>query len=1056
MVIALGAALGAEAYAQGTSVLQGTVTDASSGAKLADVVVTASSPATQEPQMTVTDSDGFYRLPGLPPGRYTIRIEKEGYRPYSRADLDVSLDRQYRVNIAAQPESMSSEEIVISGLPPIIDIGSVNQGVVLNSQFMDRIPIVSQGPTNFSAMAELAPQARMDLGGVAFSGATSPENSYTVDGVSVRGNSSGNNSGIVPLGFIDQTNIVTGGFQAEVGRTTGGAIRAITRSGSNEFKGELRVNFTPGGLRPMPKAVRSMGDAYAYQISVLSNAFDISASYSGPILKDRLWFFVGLNPARVSNEQILWLESYKINADKSDYLYENDGSIQVTSIDGTRRSRFDETWSIPYIAKLTLLLAPNHTLTLTNNGAYEATNIPYAMFPNGPKEFIAWNGGSMSHLFTNTLLLQYQGSFLNKKLLTQGQVSWFRVSNWSTFSDGSSMHHAPPGSATGTPSMIVRYRNNKGEFMGMNELPWLTSFYDAATRARITAACEPLREGNLKLRRCPLTSIQMGGGGMLLESSSDTVQASFSLTYLMQVLGHHVWKAGLDYEWLRIQTFKGYSGGFVFSDYKLDVTVLRAFGYLTGPDQVQVVKNFTTVASSHQIAWYLQDSWSILDKVTLNAGVRFDNQQIMRTDGSLGITLNNQIAPRVSLIWDPTQQGRSKVYAGYGRYFESVPLSMGDRQLNGEPMFNVAHSPKRLGCDPINNFGSMYTDCPGGSSEKISSTFRNPLLSHKYGFPGTTVSRVDPDLRPQNSDEILAGAEYEIFRDARLAASYTRRWMDYVIEDVSFDESATYLIANPGYGLAKTFPKAVRNYNAVTAEFSKAFSSGWQTQASYTWMTLTGNYEGLINTSNGQVADANVTTAFDLVSLLKNANGRLPGTQTHSIKLHGGKEFEIRKRVTLGIYMSYSGRSGQPINYLGAHLRYGGSSVHVLPMGSGGDAPWVHNLNLMLTAKVLLGKGVNLEVRFDMMNFINLQGVTGVDETFTHAYVLPYYASAGVHPQVAACIAGRLASTCSADTLPVRKSDGTNLERSEINPNFKMPVSFQDPFTARLSVRLTF
>ena len=1051
--------LGSVAHAQGSSVLLGTVTDAASGKKLADVVVTATSSATQAPQIAVTDSAGYYRLPGLPPGRYTLRIEKEGYRPYSRNDLEVSLDRQYRVNIAAQPESMSSEEITITGLPPVIDIGSVNQGAVVNTKFLERIPIVTQGPTNFTAAANVAPQANGDIAGVAFSGATSPENAYTVDGVSVRNNQSGSNSGIVPIGFIDQVNVISGGFQAEIGRSTGGAIRAVTRSGSNEFHGEVWANYTPGGLLPMPKAIHSNSSAFVNQ-TILWNAVDVNATLGGPILKDRIWFFIGFNPGRVRNQQRQWLQALKLNNAGDGYITNNVGAREYTNIEGTRRTRFQDNLSLPYMAKLTFLLAPNHTLTFSTIGTYESASVPYSLSPRTPEGYLNWNGGNSALQFNNSLLLQYQGSFFEKKLLIDSQVSWYRSSAWQEFSDGSNLNEGGPGSATGTPFMRARYRNTKGEFLGYNDLPWLSRYYDAATRARISSACDPSVVGGKLTHRCPLTTggpLGIGGAGFLSNTLTDTVQAKLSVTYLLQLLGHHVWKAGVDFEWLRYQIDKGYSGGLAYDETTADVYIYRGYGYLAGPDQVRFVKNVSSATTSNQIAWYLQDSWSIMDKVTLNAGVRFDNQQLFNSDGSIGITFNNQVAPRLSLIWDPTQQGRSKIYASYGRYFEAVPMAIGDRQLNGEPQFaNASRSPKASGCDPVHNFGSLYTNCQGGSDPIVRNQYPSPNLSRKYGFPGTTVSPVDPDLKPQSSDEVTAGAEYEIFRDARLGASYTRRWINYAIEDLSVDEASTYFISNPGYGLASSFPKAVRNYNAVSVVFTKAYSSGWHTQASYTWMDLTGNYEGLISTLYGQANDANITATFDLRSLLINANGRLPGNQAHTIKFWGGKDFQIGRRFSLGIYLSYVARSGRPINYMGSHILYGSNSAYMLPMGSGGDTPWLHQLDMAISANVKLGGGTNLQFRIDALNFINLEGVTGVDQTFTSERIYPLAVPAGTNPQVAACIAGKSAPGCTADSLPVKKTDDSNLSRSEINPNFKLATSFQAPFTAKFSIRLTF
>ena len=1059
VAIALSFFIGTVASAQGTSVLLGTVTDAATGKALQHAVVTATSTALLAPQTVVTDSTGYYRIPGLPPGRYTVKVEREGFRPFSRSDLNVQIDRQYRVNIAAQPESMSSAEITIATLPPIVDISSASQGVVADREFIDRLPTINlQGGDPYTSLAVAAPQAQSDVGGLSISGTSGLETSYVIDGVSVRDNQTGGNSGKTPLSFINQVNVNTGGFQAEIGRTTGGAIRSVTRSGSNEFHGDVWVNYTPGGMFPLPKATRSSSSPFVSQ-EILWNAIDVSATLGGPILKDRIWFFAGISPSRGRTQMREWIQALKLNANGDDYLYGGSTGIQYTDIDGSRRTNFNDTLSLPFIAKLTFLLAENHTLTFSTNGTFESSQTPASLHPRGPVDAVSWNGGGSQLSFNNSLVLQYQGSFFDKRLLVQSQVSWYRSSKWLEYSDGSSISNSPRGSATGTPQVATIYADFFGTPYSYNNFPWLSSYYDAATRARIAAACSDAMTSRGPLQRCPLTAggpLTIGGAGSLSSTLNDTVQANASVTYLLKLLGHHVWKAGVDYEWIQNQTTKAYSGGVAYFDVPGLVFLQRGYGYLTGPDQMNVVKSITSTSSSHQIAWYLQDSWFIMDKVTLNAGLRYDNQQLFNTSGGLGMTINNQIAPRISLAWDPTQQGRSKLYASYGRYFQSVPLSIVDRLLNGDSeLRSMPSSFKQNGCDPLNNFASVYTSCPGSGAQNVNDAYRDKvLLSRKYGFPGTTVAPVDPALKPQSSDEVTAGAEYEIFRDARLAASYTRRWVNDVIEDVSVDNGLSYFISNPGSGLASSFPRAVRNYNAVTVQLSKNFQSGWMAQASYTWTNLTGNYEGL--TSGFQTSNPNNTKAFDLRDLLVNASGRLPGDINHSIKVYGGKEFSITSKFSLALFIKYMSMSGRPVSYMGSHPLYGNDTVFILPRGIGGESPWIHSVDLSVAAGVKLGGDLKLQIRIDALNILNLEGALALNSTLTPASVLPLRVPAGTNPQVAACIAGSNVNSCSENIMPIQKTDGSPLMRGELNPSFKLPLYNQSPFTARFSIRLSF
>ena len=190
--LALAAALlPSGALAQGaTSVLTGNVVDAQTRAAVADVVVTATSPGLQGEQVVVTDATGLYRIPQLPPGTYTLRFEKETYRPFTRTEIDVAADRTLRLNIELLPESITGDAIIITGAAPIVDVGSSTVATTLNQDFVRNFALSRPGGIggavrSFDSIATAAPQTAADVYGISINGATSPENSYLIDGLSV-------------------------------------------------------------------------------------------------------------------------------------------------------------------------------------------------------------------------------------------------------------------------------------------------------------------------------------------------------------------------------------------------------------------------------------------------------------------------------------------------------------------------------------------------------------------------------------------------------------------------------------------------------------------------------------------------------------------------------------------------------------------------------------------------------------------------------------------------------------------------------------------------------
>ncbi|MEW5739607.1 MAG: TonB-dependent receptor [Myxococcota bacterium] len=1081
------------AFAQGNSVITGTVTDAATGKPVPDVVVTATSPALQGEEIVVTDSAGLYRLAQLPAGTFTLRLEKESYKPFSRADINVRVDRTVRVNIQLQPEAVTGDTIVVVGKPPTVDVGSTTTGINVGKEFMNNIAFIQpngSGVRSFESLASVAPQVIGDTYGYGFSGAQSPENLYLVDGVSTSDPAFGTNGAQFPIEFVEEANVITGGYQAEYGRATGGVLNVVTKSGSNEFHGSVWGNWTPGILTGVSPTIKNDSSSFQVQ-SRLWNTVDFGAEVGGPILKDKLWFFVGFAPSFNRVQTTRSLRAFKLNADcaaggdpnNCDFLYDEDGYVQSETIPDTERSRFTDTRAFSYIAKLTFLINADNNLSLSVVGSPTSSATPFSFTPR--RSAGNWDGGTVDSNNTNTLSLRYQGGFLDKHLLVDASLGWFHIDNSSMPDDGSQIGAPADGStAAGTPAVIFRRTR-----------PWMVTDFETLPSNTVADTCEPagfnastrpivdVRGTSRYVVACPATgagqTYTIGGYGFMTQAALDRVQGRASVTYLMQALGHHIWKAGLDIEHLRYDVNKAYSGGFIlrespsgntYSDY-------RQYGYLIGPDQAVRQENIRSTPTSWGIGAYLQDSWSIMDLVTLNAGLRYETQQLFAGDGTLGMSLNNMLSPRVGLIYDFTQQGRSKLYANYSRFYESVPINIADRALTGENQYQFirARAPNHpatpgggRGCNPQVDINQALDQCQDEGNYFI---LNDPTDPHSAYDPSVSAiplgggkTTVDPNLQPQSSDEIVVGGEYEVITDGRVGATYTKRYMNQVIEDMSVDEASTYFIGNPGSGLGSSFPKATRDYDAVTLYFNKAFSDGWMGQFSYTWSSLRGNYNGLFRPETGQL-DPNINSDFDLVSLLPNRNGPLDADRTHFIKMYAAKEFQVTGSLGFILGLTYEGRSGAPLNYFGSHLIYGPDEVFVLPRGSGGRLPWRHAINAKAGVSYRITKDNVVQFTADIFNMFNFQAVTSVDETLTNGEVMPFVTTSS-NPQEAACLSGNMLPHCqmvvdpsdptSPAVLPLQTPDGANLTSADLNPNFKRPTGYQAPISVRFGIRFTF
>jgi hypothetical protein len=1017
------------ALAQGTSVLLGNVVDTTTKQPVADVVVTATSPNLQGEQVVVTDAKGAYRIPQLPPGVYTLRFEKGDYKPYSRDNITLRLDYSVRMNVELIPESALTEEMLVVGQAPTVDIGSTSTGVNVSSSFIKNIAVVA--PTgkgaasrSFESLAELAPGANADTYGVSVSGATSPENQYIVDGVSVNDPGFGINGTPLSVEFIGEVNVISGGYLPEYGRSTGGVVNAVTKSGSNEFHGSVFGNMTPGSLGGSATEIRQEAGTVSGQAS-LWNLGDIGGELGGPILKDKLWFYVGFAPSFTRYQLERNLNSIVLGADGNPATDER-GFTQTQRIPGTQQFYFADQKSFQYIGKLTYLLNQDHNVSVTVTGTPTSSGGPGRLSINsatGAPEVDRINGeyGAIAtQRATNSLdtSLKWSSSFLDKRLLLDATAGWHHQTLSIRASDGTQ-----GGSLQG--------------LAGVSNVLWQRSPQHSITEFESLAdpsVCDsPNPEQTPTL--CPVLGYLTGGPGRLDDATLERYQGKAVGTFLLNAAGQHVLKAGIDLEQMVYNHTRSLTGrsvlyesadGTYFYDY-------RQYGYLVAPDQVQIQDAQSPQSKSNAIGGFLQDSWSLFDTATLNVGLRYDSQQLVG-GGKTAMVLPNQWSPRLGVIVDPTRSGRMKIYGNFARYYESVPLDMVDRSFPGEPGIRSAKDSTL--CDP------RVPAQQQGICQADSSRLRDqdPLDANRlWSTVGAGATIVDPDIKPQSTDEYVLGGEYELLANSRVGLSYTRRSLNIVIEDMSRDDGQTYFIGNPGYGFAKDFVKPHRSYDAVTVFFSRTFADQWLAQVSYTLSRLNGNYEGLFRTDTGQL-DPNINSDFDLVSLLPNRDGLLPADRTHQLKAFGAREFVLRPGMSLNLGVSYRGSSGTPYSYLGSHVDYGPGQAYILPRGTAGRLPWVNRFDSRVAFNYTLTKNMVASLSLDVFNLFNFQTATAYDQNYTFSPVLPIVGG-------------------TKNDLPGKVLDATTNEpitADALNKNFGKPTAYQAPRSFRLGARVSF
>lgn len=1022
--------VGSAALAQGTSVLFGTVLDASSKLPVPDVVVTARAPSLQGEQVAVTDGAGQYRIPQLPPGVYTLRFDKEAYRPFSRAEVTLRLGYSVRMNVELLPEAALGEELLVVGEAPTIDVGSTSTGLNIDEAFIRNVVVIPPGGKNaaarsYEALVALAPGAVLDAYGTSLSGATSPENQYLIDGISVNDPSTGVNGTPLSVEFIQEVNVLTGGYLPEFGRATGGVVNVVTKSGSNEFHGSIFGNFAPGALATRGREVRQEVGAIS-GLGSLWNLGDLGVELGGPLLKDRLWFYVGLAPSftryrleRNLNERVL--------DENGEPIVDEDGFTRTQRIEGTQQRFFADQRGLQYIGKLTYQVRRDHSVALSVLGTPGSSGGP------GRFSFLADNGapevtviqGAPEALSTQRIRngldlgLQASSSFFNKHLLLDATLGWHHQGSAIRASDGT---RAGSGRGLSAISQVSWQRR----------APYDHSLRDFEPLPD-PAVCGATPEEAAV--RCSSFGYVTGGPGGLEERTLDRYQGRLVGTLLVGAVGQHVLKAGLDAEWMRYDHLQAVSGGSLMIESEGGDSFEDSFqiGYLLGPDQARLLDSHRGLSRSSTFGAFVQDSWSVGGLVTFNLGLRYDLQRL-RGGEQLALVLAHQWSPRLGLIVDPTRSGRSRLFASYARYFEHIPLGFVDGAFQGPPQVLSRKSAEV--CRPLD---------PEQREACSSDRARLPYLQQESPLDPSRLWRVlaasrgivEPDIQPQSTDEWIVGGEYELFAHLRLGLTYTRRSLNRVVEDMSLDEGRTYFIGNPGYGLGQEVQKARRTYDAGTLFLQRSFAEQWLLQVSYTLSSLRGNYEGLLRSETGELSP-NLSSEFDLPSLTINREGPLPADRTHQLQAFAAREFMLGPDLGIQLGVTYLGSSGAPYSHLGADALYLQRQVFILPRGSAGRLPWFHRIDTRLGVTYRLTKTLTASGGVDVFNLFNFQAATSYDEEYTSAAVLPIQDGA-------------------REDLPeLRRPDGELLGPEALNKNFGKPTTYQLPRSIRLSARLSF
>ncbi len=968
-------------YAQSatTGAIEGTVTD-NTGAALPGVTVEVRSPNLQGVRTDTTDTSGHFRFTLLPAGNYNLTATLSGFNTVKQPDVTVSLNKTVTLDVRMSAAVQAS--ITVTAAAPVVDVTSAQSGATITSQTLQTLPLAR----NFTAAAQVAPgvateQTGQGAGNITVYGSSGAENAYVVDGLDTTGIAYGTNTKNINMEMIAEEQVLTGGLPAEYGRLTGGAIVAITKSGSNEFHGDVFGYDSGGGLQSKPTIENDVSTSATTITDRGRTNYDLGANLGGFIMKDRLWFFGAYDHQNQTNRSI------RVNTPINVPGYSLPvGGYIPTDI---KRQLYD--------LKLTASITPNHLINLSVLGDPTSSDGAQFAVSGAPSTFMGTNksgGNDYNAVYTGVFGTRFNinanyGRHNEKNVLSGPGVTT------SQFTD-----------VTVSPNV------NTGGFRQFD---------------------------NSKYKR-------------------DLLKADFST-----FLGPHTVKVGLDDENMETHDDRYYGGGDWVRKFACTSTSVCAGGQsfyyrhevylndqapgfsLSDPNTwlSAIAYPLTVVPKTKNNAFYAQDQWKVMSNLTLNLGVRYEQQKVGDRFGDWQINLKNNWAPRVGVIWDPMNNGRSRAYVNFGRFFEAIPMDINIREFGGEISLDV------------NNFTPS-----GGSVSPDAQAPHFTATKLPYRILGGGTVPVDPNMKAQYVDEYLVGYDFEVIPSMELGIKGTYRNLGRVIEDMLVPSGNDYFVTNPGQGMGAEggtlngdtvpVPKPTRKYTGVELHATKRFSNNYQFFASYTWSRLKGNYDGTFQSSTGQL-DPNINSAYDYADFEVNnsGGGYLSNDRTNMFKLSGSYTVPSGPVHGLEIGLATHYYSGTPLTAYGYASSYRNWEYYLTPRGALGRGPADYEADAHLGFPIVAGPG-RVTVLLDVFNLFNRQAKTQLDQRYN---LSSDPVCAGVPDAI-----------CNGDGGILNAPGGVqpsgtiaNPRATATNPSFlKAGTAFTQPRQIRLGVRYSF
>lgn len=889
-----------------------------------------------------SDSEGKYRFPLLPAGTYEVSAKKGGFGESNVSTVRVVIGQNASLDLRITSDT---EVIEVTGSSvAMIDVASAESVMIIDSETIDRLPLsrditsvallapgVNQGDSAFEGDGNLA----------SFAGSSVGENAYYINGLNTTNFRNGLGGSQVPFEFYEQFEVKNGGYGAEYGRSTGGVVTAITKSGGNESKFLVSAFVEPDSFsKDKPNVYNDSGELIQINDHDESASYDFNVSASGALIEDELFYYVLLNPRKTKQynhtstlggttyferetETLFW----GLNVD----WYINDNNIiELTAFSDERETDLvTSNWDIDSATKSNsapsiesrggLNVALKYTSVITDDlqvsvlaGLNRADRTDSSEFDatcpwiydsrdGGLDKLGCWATSNVVEADDERKALRidvdyylgdhslrfgvdYEENSINNIEQYSGGGGYYR---YYTAGEGGAFDGAL---AEGDQYYRLRERNNNGSFDTITSAIYIEDTWQVTDDIVLTLGLRNETFNNKNIDGESFIKVdnqlapRLGAAWDINGDGESKLYAHYGHYFLPVAANTNLRMAGAE-----LYTSRNFP--------------------LDGLDANSVPTNDYLAAVSGTIT----DHPAQLDSTSV-----FGNGTVADTRELVDSTIEPMFQEEIiigyeTLINDEWTVGVRATYRNLDTSLEDIAIDKG---------FN----------DYLErDFGSSCTVCTG---------FHYYVLTN----PGTDLTfTTDPD-----GDGPLLNQEYTI--------------------------SATDL----GY------PEAERQYGSVDITFDRAWDGVWMLKGSYTWSHSWGNTEGAVRSDNGQ-DDAGLTTNFDQPGLTDGAKGNLPNDRRHQVKLFGG--YQVTENFLVGA--NFVWQSGRPKNAFGYHptdvfaQAYDSEAFYQngvnVPRGSLGNLPsyWNIDVNAKYFTEI---NGADVTFSLDVFNILNNDRVRQIYE----------------------------------------------------------------------------